>query len=66
MVKINKEKSWNEFGEQMERNSKENRKIFYKTLKTLRQEEMNQNTTMKSKGGNQLIGEKQIMNLWRQ
>lgn len=52
MVRLKIEKSWKEFGEQMERNAQEYQKLFYKTLKTLRNNAMQRSFTSIALGSN--------------
>lgn len=66
MIREAKEESWRRFGEKMERNSKENQKLFYKTLKNLRRKKGSQSTSIKGEDGQLLTEERQIMDRWRQ
>lgn len=67
MIKKAKEDCWRKFGQKMERNSKENQKLFYKTLKNIREKKPAQKiATVKNKKGEIITGEKQIMERWKQ
>lgn len=39
LITIEKQQEWNELGDQIEHDCKGNRKLFYKTLKTVRENE---------------------------
>lgn len=61
-----KRNKWKEFGEKMERDSKGNQKLFYKTLKTLREDKKTDTKYIKDKTGEILKKDKEIMKRWRE
>lgn len=61
VVHFKKKNGWDEFGVQMEKNSKENQKLFYRTLKTLREDKTKPSTTVKDKEGTLITEGKLIM-----
>lgn len=66
MIKEAKENSWKAFGERMETNSKENQKLFYKTLKGMRGEKKLQHIAIKDKEGKIVKEEQRVMCRWKQ
>ena len=66
LVKAKKRKMWSEFGEKMENDSKENQKLFYKTLKSIRKGSPTETVRIKDKSGNMLIETADIMKRWRE
>lgn len=66
MVKQAKEKSWIEFGKKMENNSKENQKLFYRTLKSVRAGKATIHTPIMDKEGETITDDNQTMNRWKQ
>lgn len=65
-VREAKQKTWKDFGEKLERDSKGNQKLFYKTLKNMRNKTEYDTVTVKSTDGTVLIEENQIMQRWQQ
>ncbi|XP_045471756.1 uncharacterized protein LOC123678663 [Harmonia axyridis] len=61
-----KEKTWRDFGERMEKNYTENRKLFYRVMKNMRKGEKVDNTSIKCKRNRLLVGEKEIMERWKE
>ena len=61
-----KERAWQEFGEKLETNSKENQKLFYRVLKTLRSGKTARATSIKNKKGKVLTETKEIMERWKE
>ena len=61
-----KQKTWEQFGEKLEKNAKSNQKLFYRVLKTLRKGKREQNSKVKDKGGKILTDEKEIMSRWKE
>lgn len=62
-----KKEAWKEFGEKMEKNSKENQKLFYRVIKTIRNEEMPQPTHLiQNKKGEIISDRKQIIQRWKE
>ncbi|XP_023309952.1 uncharacterized protein LOC111691409 [Anoplophora glabripennis] len=66
LVLESKKKAWEEFGNKMEENSKNNQKLFYTVLKSLRSTETYSTLHVKSKNGDTLTDEKDIMARWRE
>ena len=61
-----KQKAWKQFGEEMERRSKEKQKLFYGVLKSLEKNKTKQSTAIKSEKGEILTDEAQIMERWKE
>lgn len=66
IVKQSKMKSWEEFGNRMERNHKEHQKLFYKVLKSLRVGRDAELMQMKDVNGKLLTENCKIMQRWRE
>ena len=66
LIKAEKGKSWEEFGNKMKENYSENQKLFYSTLKQLRQKKQVQLKNIKDKNGNIIIENEKIMERWRE
>lgn len=66
MIKEAKQKSWEEFGEKLEENSKENQKLFYKTLKNMRNKTETRAKSIKDRNGQLISDEKDIMDRWKE
>lgn len=66
LVKEAKTKNWEEFGKKMEKNSKENQKLFYKVLKNLRGTKEGEIKQIKTKDGKLLTCEDEIIDRWRE
>lgn len=66
LVKRAKQKSWEEFGEKMERDSKGNQKLFFKVLKNLRNGKQYRSKYMKAKDGRILKEDKDIIERWKE
>lgn len=66
MIKEAKEKSWQKFGEKMETSSKENQKLFYRTMKNMRKGKTIQDASIKTDEGDVIKDGEQIMNRWKQ
>ena len=66
LVKEAKQRSWAEFGEKMEQDSHGNQKLFYKVLKTLRKGKCDRSKFVKSKSGEMLCEDEDIMTRWRE
>lgn len=65
-VKEAKKESWKEFGESMRDNYTENQKLFYGTLKQLRNTKTFTMKNIKDKNGKVLTEEKDILERWKQ
>lgn len=65
-MKAEKQKSWEEFGERMETDSRGNQKLFYKVLKTIRNDKKSNSKYIKSKEGKLLEQDKEIMARWKE
>lgn len=61
-----KNKSWEDFGRDIEKNKKENRKLFYRIAKTLRKGKQEPSPIIKSKEGTLLKDNKEIMKRWNE
>lgn len=66
LVAAAKEKSWIEFGNQMERDSKENQKLFYRVLKSFRKKRQESDIYIRDKKQKILTNEVEIMERWRE
>lgn len=66
IVQEAKKKSWSDFGDKMEENSKGNQKLFYRTLKTLRKGKTTTVHTVKNKKGDLLNDTNEVMERWRE
>lgn len=66
MVKTAKQKSWEEFGEKMEEDSKGNQKLFYTVLKRIRKGEQKRSRCIRSKQGEILVEDEDIMSRWKE
>lgn len=66
LVLQSKQKSWAEFGEKLEKDSKSNQKLFYRVLKNLRNTNRTTALTIKNKKGDVLKKEEDIMDRWRE
>ncbi|XP_068082743.1 LINE-1 retrotransposable element ORF2 protein [Anabrus simplex] len=66
LVKTAKRQSWEEFGQRMEKNYKENQKLFYRALKNMRKEKQCPLKFIKDKEGKILTEEKEIMERWKE
>ncbi|XP_050514773.1 uncharacterized protein LOC126890015 isoform X1 [Diabrotica virgifera virgifera] len=66
MIKIEKEKTWIQFGQQMEYNSKENQKVFYRTMKNIRIDKPTRDTRIKNTDGTIIRDDQEIMERWKQ
>lgn len=66
LIKAAKQQSWEEFGEKMEKDSQTNQKLFYKILKTIRTNKKYNNKYIKSKEGQILEEDKEIMARWKE
>lgn len=66
LVNSAKREAWEEFGEKMEKDSKNNQKLFYKVLKNLRNEKQNVNLGIKNNKGEILTDNNKIMERWRE
>lgn len=66
MIKNAKKRSWEEFGQKTRKNYSENQKLFYNTLKHLKQKNTSKLKSMKDKDGNWLTEEKEIMQRWKE
>lgn len=66
MVIDAKGKTWQDFGEKLEKNSRENQKLFYNVLKNLRKGKKPDSTLIKDNNGKVLSDPIEIMNRWRQ
>ena len=66
MVINTKKENCEEFGEKMEKNSKENQKLCFRVLKSLRKEKSVNSKQVKNTTGDILREEKEIMNRWKE
>lgn len=66
MVSEAKNKTWTEFGEKLAKNSKENQKLFYKVLKTLRKGKAVRAVAIKNKEGDLITKTEEIMARWKE
>lgn len=66
LIKEAREKSWEMFGEKLEKKSKENHKLFYRVLKTLRKGKLTRTTTIQNKQGTIITKEEDIMKRWKE
>ena len=66
MAMNTKKRSWEEFGEKMEKDGKRNQKLLFKVLKSLRKETSKNTKQTKNKKGDILRKEKEIMNRWKE
>lgn len=66
MVLNQKENTWKEFGTKLERNSKENRKLFFKVMKELRTEKVYNKQQIRNKEGKILIQEQEVAQRWEE
>lgn len=64
-VKKAKQEEWVKFGEKMRDNYKENHKLFYSTLKQLRQKRTNPLKNIRNEQGEIVTKEENIMERWR-
>ena len=65
-ISVGKQRMWTEFGEKMENNSKNNQKLFYKTLKTMKNKKSTEKHRIRDNQGNILTEDTEIMNRWRE
>jgi Reverse transcriptase (RNA-dependent DNA polymerase) len=66
MVENAKRQNWTEFGHKLERDSKGNQKLFFRTIKTLRKGKKNEDICIKNLQGEVLTDEEEIMNRWKE
>lgn len=66
LVTMSKKQKWKEFGDKMERDSKNNQKLFYKTLKTLRTDKSQEVNHIKNKNGEIITEDSEIMKRWKE
>lgn len=66
LVKEAKEKSWEDFGTKLEKDSQGNQKLFYKVLKNLRSNKNPRTITIKNADGELLREEREIMGRWKE
>lgn len=48
-MKMEKKKAWRDFGDKLERDNKDNQKLFYKMMKTLKTQKVEQSISIKNK-----------------
>lgn len=61
-----KRKKWEEFGDKMETNSKDNQKLFFRVIKSMRGEKRVNSRAIKNEEGDILTEEVEIMNRWKE
>ena len=66
MIKAAKQKSWEEFGKKMEEDRHGNQKLFYKMLKSIRKGSQRKQECIKSKQGELLEEDADIMARWKE
>lgn len=66
VIKEEKEKSWKKFGEKMKNAYTDNQKLFFGTLKNMRQKKTEITINIKDKNGNVIGEEEKIMERWRE
>ena len=66
LVREEKTKSWEEFGNKLEKDYKSNQKLFFKTVKQLRKQKQAHIIQIKNRNGENLSEEHEIMNRWRE
>lgn len=66
MVNKAKQRSWEQFGEKMERDKYGNQKLFYKVLKNLRKDRHHKYPSIINKEGTTLTDMKEILARWRE
>lgn len=66
LVMKSKQKTWKEFGEKLEKDSRGNQKLFYRVLKNLRDKKEVDNPAIKNEKGEILRNQTEIMNRWKE
>ena len=66
VVTLEKQKSWEEFGKNMEESYKGNQKLFYKVIKSARKGNQRQGETIKNIEGQLLRDKEKIMCRWKE
>lgn len=66
LVKKAKLRSWEQFGEKLEKDSKGNQKLFYKVLKGFRNNKNHNTEAIKSVNGDILTDDMKIMDRWKE
>lgn len=66
LVKQSKQKTWEDFGNKLERDRKTNQKLFYRVLKNLRGDKKVNSLAITNEAGEILTKETEIMERWKQ
>uniref|UniRef100_A0A1Y1MCV0 Reverse transcriptase domain-containing protein n=1 Tax=Photinus pyralis TaxID=7054 RepID=A0A1Y1MCV0_PHOPY len=61
-----KQRAWTDFGEKIEEESKGNQKLFFKMIKTLRKGKTRNTVSIRSREGEILTTDENIMNRWKE
>ena len=64
-MKQAKQKTWEKFGENIETNSRNNKKDFWRTIKGLRHGERKRIRNIKNEKGDIVTDEKEILKAWK-
>lgn len=65
LTPTSKQRTWKEFGDKLEKDSKGNQKLFYRVLKNLRKKDNTDAVTITNEHGDLLTEENQIMDRWK-
>ena len=66
MVKLAKENAWKEFGERLNSDYLNAKKVFWQTIRRLRRKEDNKVRSVRSKTGRLLVEEQDVLNRWKE
>lgn len=66
IVLESKQKTWKEFGDMLEKDSKSNQKLFYRVLKNFRNKKKVNFLTIKNKDGEIITNETKVMERWKE